>query len=70
MTSGRLREILRSGLGRAATLAWPGRPDRWREVPRRLRPTLVDITRLTSAAVVSYLITLAVTDVRSTSPAR
>ena len=58
MTSGKLR----SGLARAATLAWPGRPDRWRDVPRRLRPTLVDITRLTSGAVLSYLLTLVVTD--------
>jgi hypothetical protein len=49
-------------LQRAATLAWPGRPDRWRKVPGRLLPTLVSITRLTSAAVISYLITLAVTD--------
>jgi hypothetical protein len=47
---------------RAATQAWPGRPDRWRDVPRRLLPTLGTITRLTSAAVISYLITLVVTD--------
>jgi hypothetical protein len=47
---------------RAATQAWPGRPDRWRDVPRRLLPTLGWITRLTSAAVISYLITLVVTD--------
>ena len=47
---------------RAATRAWPGRPDRWRDVPRRLLPTLGTITRLTSAAVISYLITLVVTD--------
>ena len=62
MTSERLRVTLHAALRRVATLAWPGRPDSWREVPRRLRPTLVDITRLTSAAVVSYLITLVVTD--------
>ena len=62
VTSGGHRVTLRSGLGRAATLAWPGRPARWRDVPRRLLPTIVDITRLTSAAVVSYLITLVVTD--------
>ena len=58
----RLRGTLRSGLGRAATLAWPMRPERWRDVPRRLVPTFVDITRLTSGAVLSYLITLVVTD--------
>lgn len=58
----RRRVVLRSWWERAATLAWPGRPDRWRDVPARLRPTLVHVARLTSAAVVAYLITLAVTD--------
>lgn len=47
---------------RWATVAWPGRPDRWRDVPGRLRPTLVTVARLTVAAVVSYLITLQVTE--------
>ena len=47
---------------RAATRAWPGRPDRWRDVPRRLLPTMGTITRLTSAAVISYLLTLVVTE--------
>ena len=42
-----------------ANLAWPGRPTRWRDVPRRLRPTVVNIIRLTTAAVLSYLLTLA-----------
>jgi hypothetical protein len=51
-----------STLQRLATTAWPGRPDRWRDVPGRLRPTLATITRLTSAAVISYLITLVVTE--------
>lgn len=46
---------------RLASLAWPGRPTRWRDVPRRLRPTVVNVVRLTAAAVVSYLITLALT---------
>jgi hypothetical protein len=46
---------------RLASLAWPGRPTRWRDVPRRLRPTLVNVFRLTTAAVLSYLLTLAVT---------
>ena len=44
-----------------ATLIWPGRPTRWRDVPRRIRPTAVNILRLTAAAVVSYLLTLVVT---------
>ncbi len=46
---------------RLASLAWPGRPTRWRDVPRRLKPTLVNVFRLTTAAVLSYLLTLAVT---------
>jgi hypothetical protein len=46
---------------RLASLAWPGRPMRWRDVPRRLRPTAVNVVRLTTAAVVSYLLTLALT---------
>ena len=46
---------------RLASLAWPGRPTRWRDVPRRLRPTLVNVFRLTTAAVLSYLLTLTVT---------
>ncbi|HKN44633.1 MAG TPA: hypothetical protein VJW23_11990, partial [Propionibacteriaceae bacterium] len=44
-----------------ANLAWPGRPTRWRDVPRRLRPAMVNIFRLTAAAVVSYLLTLILT---------
>ena len=46
---------------RLASLAWPGRPTRWRDVPRRLRPTLVNVTRLTTAAVLSYLLTMSLT---------
>ncbi len=46
---------------RLASLAWPGRPTRWRDVPGRLRPTGVNVIRLTTAAVLSYLITLALT---------
>ena len=53
---------LRSLWQRLATWAWPGRPSRWRDVPGRLRPTLTNIFRLTAAAVVSYLITLVLTD--------
>jgi hypothetical protein len=62
VTSDRNRVALRGWWQRAATVAWPGRPDRWRDVPDRLRPTLVHVARLTSAAVVAYLITLVVTD--------
>ena len=46
---------------RLASLAWPGRPTRWRDVPRRLWPTFVNVIRLTTAAVLSYLLTLATT---------
>ena len=46
---------------RLATWAWPGRPSRWRDVPGRLRPTLTSVLRLTTAAVVSYLLTLVLT---------
>src|SRR4249919_901165 len=46
---------------RLASLAWPGRPTRWRDIPRRLRPTADNVVRLTTAAVVSYLLTLALT---------
>ena len=46
---------------RLASLVWPGRPTRWRDVPRRLRPTAVNVVRLTTAAVVSYLLTFALT---------
>ena len=46
---------------RLASFAWPGRPTRWRDVPGRLRPTVVNVLRLTTAAVISYLLTLATT---------
>jgi hypothetical protein len=46
---------------RLASLAWPGRPTRWRDVPRRLWPTFVNVIRLTTAAVLSYLLTVAST---------
>ena len=46
---------------RLLTWAWPGHPTRWRDVPGRLRPTLSSVLRLTAAAVVSYLITLVLT---------
>ena len=46
---------------RLASFAWPARPTRWRDVPGRLRPTVVSVFRLTTAAVISYLLTLATT---------
>ena len=51
----------RSRWQRVATWAWPSHPSRWRDVPGRLRPTLSSVLRLTAAAVVSYLITLVLT---------
>nr|WP_239579194.1 FUSC family protein [Microlunatus panaciterrae] len=47
---------------RVLNLAWPGRPTRWRDLPGRLQPTMMTVLRLTAAAVVSYLLTLALTD--------
>ena len=45
--------------------AWPPRVARaanaMADVPRRLRPTVVNVVRLTTAAVISYLLTLALT---------
>lgn len=58
-TVGAWRQV---GWRRLADLAWPGHPTRWRDVPPRLRPTVVFTVRLTTAAVVSYLITLVLTD--------
>ena len=45
-----------------ATWAWPGRPARWRDLPRRLWPTIGTTFRLTSAAVVAYAITTVLTE--------
>ena len=47
---------------RALTWLWPDRPDRWRDVPAYWRPGLIGIARLTAAAVLAYLFTLALTD--------
>ncbi len=47
---------------RAAAVAWPGHPQRWRDVPGRLRPTLGNVARLTTASVIAYLLTLVLTD--------
>lgn len=46
---------------RALDWAWPGRPRRWADIPRRLRATLVDIGRLTAAAVLAFLLVYGVT---------
>lgn len=51
---------LRSAWARLTEFAWPGHPKRWRDVPRRLRPTLVTTFRLTAGAVLAYVLTLAV----------
>lgn len=47
---------------RLAGPAWSEQPPRWRAIPVRLAPALVTVTRLTTAAVVSYLLTSALTD--------
>jgi hypothetical protein len=47
---------------RLADWAWPTHPERWRDVPRRLRPTLWSVLRLTVAAVVAYLLTALLTE--------
>ncbi len=52
----------RSRWAAVADWAWRGHPTAWRDVPRRLRPTLVTILRLTSAAVVAYLLSQVLTE--------
>src|SRR4029078_13547861 len=47
---------------RLSDWAWPGHPGHWREVPGRLRPTMVSVTRLTLAAVVAFVISGLLTD--------
>lgn len=54
---------MRAGLSAAADRAWPGRPTRWRDVPSRLRPTASWVLRLTTAAVVAWLIARQVTGI-------
>lgn len=41
--------------------AWPSHPPRWQDVPGRLRPTLVTVSRLTTAAVTAYVLSQVVT---------
>lgn len=47
--------------GRLIAWAWPSHPARWRDVPRRVRPTLVTVFRLTAAAVAAYVLSQVVT---------
>lgn len=47
---------------RLLNLVWPGHPHTWREVPARVLPFLRQILRLTVAAVISYLLTVWLTD--------
>jgi hypothetical protein len=51
----------RSRWERLSRLAWPGHPDHWREVPGRLKPTMLMVGRLTAAGIISYLLTLILT---------
>jgi hypothetical protein len=57
----RVRGGLSLDWARLARLVWPSHPSRWREVPSRLLPTLLNTLRLTTAAVASYGITVAIT---------
>lgn len=50
------RERWQVAAQRAADLAWPGRPQTWRELPARLRGTASELLRLTTAAVLAWLI--------------
>ena len=45
-----------AGLRRLLHLVWPSSPTSWREVPSLLRPEAAQITRLTVAAVVAYVV--------------
>ena len=46
---------------RLVTWVWPSHPARWQDLPRRLRPTLATVFRLTAAAVVAYVLSQVVT---------
>lgn len=52
----RLRLRARSLLRQALWRVWPSSPSSWSQVPTRVRPALVQIIRLTAAAVVAYVI--------------
>jgi hypothetical protein len=55
------RQRWHSAAERAADLAWPTRPRTWRDLPTRLRGTLSEVLRLTTAAVLSWLLAWQVT---------
>jgi uncharacterized membrane protein YccC len=52
---------MRVGARRLLHLVWPSAPASWREVPSLLRPEASQITRLTVAAVVAYVVAEVVT---------
>jgi uncharacterized membrane protein YccC len=57
---GRTWARLRSWLRRSLWWVWPDLPSSWSEVPARLQPAAGQVTRLTVAAVVAYLVANAV----------
>ena len=59
---GQLVSRFASALRGVGAPAWPGHPPGWRALPGRLAPALVTVTRLTTAAVISYLLTSALTE--------
>lgn len=52
--TGRAEQV---GLGLLARL-WPAHPRRWRDVPSRLRPTVLWVLRLTTATVLAFLVSM------------
>jgi len=50
------QESWRALAARAADVAWPTRPRTWHDLPRRLRGTASEVLRLTTAAVIAWLI--------------
>jgi len=56
----RLAARLRSSVHRVLWWVWPSYPTSWSAVPARLRPAVAQIARLTTAAVVAYLVAVRV----------
>ena len=56
--------FLSSSLRRALDRLWPGRPGRWSDLPRRWRPAVVEIARLTAATVVAFCCVVGLTGQR------
>lgn len=56
----RLRARTRSSLHRLLWWVWPSYPTSWAALPARVRPAAAQVARLTSAAVVAYLVADAV----------